>query len=119
VWQFIADNDLSRKAQNVVVYHGEEGCAFHNEEGIPIEVGVQALQDFVEDDRVTLSSTPRGKVAGTLHIGPYQNLPQAHAAVRAWCAENGHELHGLNWEIYGHHTPNIEELETEVCYLLR
>jgi effector-binding domain-containing protein len=118
VWQYIAEKNLSRKGRNVVVYHGEEGCTFHDEVGIPVEVGVQALQDFEATDRILLSRTPGGRVASTLHIGPYQNLPQAHAAVREWCEHNGHELHGLNWEIYGHHNPNSEESETEVCYLL-
>lgn len=118
VWQFISDNNLSRVGHVVVVYHGEEGCTFHDEKGLPIEVGVQMSSEFACNERVEQSSTPAGSVASTLHIGPYQQLPQAHAAVRAWCEENGLQLQGLNWEIYGHHSPKIEELKTEVCYLL-
>jgi effector-binding domain-containing protein len=29
-------------------------------------------------------------------------LAAAHAAVKEWCATNGHELDGTRWEIYDH-----------------
>jgi effector-binding domain-containing protein len=62
---------------------------------------------------------PGGMVATVVHMGPYQKLPEAHAAVRGWCAEHGHALAGPSWEIYGDWTDNPAELRTDVFYLLQ
>ena len=57
-------------------------------------------------------------MATVVHMGPYQKLPEAHMAVRTWCAERGHALGGPSWEIYGDWTDNPVELRTDVFYLL-
>jgi effector-binding domain-containing protein len=66
-----------------------------------------------------LPATPAGTVACTVHMGAYQRLGDAHAAIRAWCAQQQRAFAGPNWEIYGHWTDDPEQVRTDVFYLLR
>ena len=52
-------------------------------------------------------------------MGAYQRLGDAHAAIRAWCAQQQRAFAGPNWEIYGHWTDDPEQVRTDVFYLLR
>jgi effector-binding domain-containing protein len=84
-----------------------------------IECGVEVVQPFAGDGRVFCSSTPAGMVATAAHLGPYDRLGEAHAALRTWCAEKGHALAGPFWELYGHWEDDPSKLRTDVFYLLR
>jgi effector-binding domain-containing protein len=68
---------------------------------------------------VICSSTPAGLVATAVHLGPYNRLGEAHAAVHKWCADHGHVLAGPSWELYGHWTDDPAQLRTDVFWLLR
>jgi len=87
---------------------------------IDIEVGVEVSGPFEEEGEVVRSNTPTGAVVTAVHFGPYQHLGEAHEAIRQWCAANGHQLTGLNWEIYGHWQPewdtNPAAIRTDVFY---
>lgn len=120
VWEFIGEAGLPRTGNNVVVYLPEaDGSCFFDESGIPAQMGVLLEVPFEAKSDVFASATPAGRVATTLHRGPYHNLPAAHAVVHSWCAENGLELVGPNWEVYGHWSENPDELQTDVYYLLK
>ena len=80
---------------------------------------MQVATPFERTGRVVCAVIPGGTVATVVHRGPYQQLPEAHKAVRAWCAEQGYALAGPNWEIYGDWTDNPDELRTDVYYLLQ
>ncbi len=41
-----------------------------------------------------------GPVATAVHVGPYDALPQTHAAIERWIAEHGHRAKGAPWEQY-------------------
>jgi hypothetical protein len=79
-------------------------------------------------DRIWIAERD-GRIAGciaivaadpqTAHLGPYNRLGEAHAAIRKWCADHGHALTGVSWEIYGHWTDDPAQLRTDVFYLLR
>ena len=89
---------------------------------IRLEVGVELHGAFVDDGEVVRSATPAGAVASTTHLGPYGGLGAAHAAVRQWCAANGHTLAGPNWEVFGHWLREWDDdpsrIRTDVYYLL-
>jgi effector-binding domain-containing protein len=109
VWAGIAAAGLSRRCRNVMLYLDD----------VPnVEIGVELLEPATFGGRVVESALPAGRVATTVHRGPYAGLGAAHDAVHAWCAERGQALAGPRWEIYGHHREDPAELETEVCYLL-
>ena len=90
---------------------------------IDLEVGVEVSGAFEDQGEVVRSSTPAGAVATAVHLGPYQHLGEAHDAIRAWCAANGHQLSGLNWEIYGHWQPEWTSdpaaIRTDVFYQVK
>lgn len=110
VWEFFRTSTLPRPGRHLAVYLDCE---------INIEVGVEAAQPFVGDDRVFCSQTPAGTVATTAHIGPYNRLHEAHTAVLKWCADHGRALAGPSWEVYGHWTDDPAQLRTDVFYLLQ
>jgi hypothetical protein len=71
--------------------------------GEHVEVGVE-LDGFDDADGLIASALPGGSTAVGLRVGPLspEGIGEAHDAVRAWCAEHGHEVTGECWEIYGH-----------------
>ena len=106
-----------RGAHNVLVYRGKDSH-LHKDGRIPVEYAVQVARAFADAGDVNSSSTPEGRVATALHAGPYEHLSQTHTAIQKWCAEHGHALAGIDWEIYGDWNDDPEKLETRVCYLL-
>jgi hypothetical protein len=69
--------------------------------GDRVEVGVELSGDAGD---LVASELPSGPTAVGLRVGELspQGIAEAHDAVRAWCAEHGHEVTGECWEIYGH-----------------
>jgi len=97
--------------------------AIYRDEVVNLEVGVELEAAFAGDGQVVGSSIPVGMVASTVHLGPYQRLGQAHAAVKEWCLQNGYALAGPKWEIYGHWLEewinDPSKIRTDVFYLLK
>jgi AraC family transcriptional regulator len=60
---------------------------------------------------------PGGPMAMTMHEGPYDKLPEAHAAIGKWIAAEGLVAAGAAWESYvtdpGDH-PDPKDWKTEV-----
>ena len=110
VWAFFRASQLPHPGRNLAVYLDGE---------INLECGVEVFQPFSGDGQVVCSSTPAGMVATTTHLGPYNRLGEAHAAILKWCSDRGHALAGPNWEVYGHWTDDPSQLRTDVFYLLQ
>ncbi|MGH8144122.1 MAG: GyrI-like domain-containing protein [Steroidobacteraceae bacterium] len=43
---------------------------------------------------------PAGPAALGIHAGPYEQLPETHAAIEKWIEANGHRAAGAPWESY-------------------
>lgn len=110
VWAWARSSNLPRPGRHVALYLDGE---------INLEVGAEMAQPFTGDGQVVCSCTPAGTVATTTHLGPYDRLGEAHAAICRWCAAKGHALAGPNWEVYGHGEDDPAKLRTDVFYLLR
>ena len=80
-----------------------------------LEVGVELTGPFAGHGEVIRSATPGGTVATAVHFGPYNRLPEAHQAIRQWCAKCGYALVGPNWEIYGHWKDEWNSDPTKIC----
>jgi effector-binding domain-containing protein len=97
--------------------------ALYWDDVINLEVGVELEAPFAGHDEVVASATPGGLVATAVHFGPYNRLPEAHHAIRRWCANHGFALAGPNWEIYGHWIhewcDDPSKIRTDVFYLLK
>ncbi|MFI5897141.1 AraC family transcriptional regulator [Actinoplanes sp. NPDC051513] len=103
VWERLHAAGITRGCPNVMLYLDD----------IPhVEVGVLLSAPIPLGDPVVASELPGGRVATTIHRGPYDRLGAAHEAILS----RGLPLAGPRWEIYG---PHQEIPETQISYLLR
>ncbi len=97
--------------------------ALYWDDAINLEVGVELDAPFAGNGEVVGSATPAGAVATATHFGPYNQLGNAHQAIRQWCADHGYALAGPNWEVYGHWLnewcDDPSKIRTDVFYLLK
>jgi effector-binding domain-containing protein len=107
-WDFIKQSGMKSDGHNVAIYRHD--C---------IEAGARVLEKFEGLGEIACVATPSGVTAMVAYLGPYERLGEVHAAIRDWCAENGREMEGTNWEIYGHHEEDPARRRTDVYYLLR
>jgi effector-binding domain-containing protein len=114
VWTFLRANDGLGYGHNLMLYHHPE----RRDLPMDIDFGVQVARSFAAAGGVRCISTPAGEVARTVHIGPYERLPDAHAAIHAWCAANKRKPAGVSWETYGDWTDDPAALATTITYLL-
>ena len=85
------------------------------EAGIPVAPGARGEGDIV------LGELPAGPAATTVHVGPYDNLQHAHAAIEAWLEANNETSAGGPWESYvtdPGEVPNPAEWRTQVVHPL-
>jgi effector-binding domain-containing protein len=112
VWAFIRAAGIERPGRNLALYRECDAGL------LDVEIGVEVEAPFAGDRGVSCSATPAGIVATTLHVGPYDRLGEANAAILRWCRHNRRNPAGASWEIYGHWVADPQKLETQVFYLL-
>ena len=83
------------------------------------DFGVEVTRTFEAAGDVYATETPRGEAAVAVYRGPYNRLNEAHEAIEKWIAANQRDSAGHSWEIYGDPTPNPDDMETMVLYLLK
>ncbi len=114
VWNFILAAGLPKPGRHVAVYLDDQGT---------VEVGAEVSEPFIGNDRVHCSYLPAGRVATTVHLGPYSGLGEAHTAIRHFCNAQGCQLAGVSWEIYGHWeeswNSDSSKIRTDVFHLLQ
>jgi effector-binding domain-containing protein len=115
VWAFLGRHDgLRTDGHNIFVYYHPASP------GDPMEVdfGVEVARAFEGDEEVVFTHTPAGRVASTVHVGPYQGIGDANHAIEAWCAAQRQALGGASWEIYSDPGDDPAINEVRVMYLL-
>lgn len=65
-----------------------------------VEAGFPVEREIDGDGRVEPSALPGGTVAMTTHLGRYEDLEDAYAAIRGWIADHGYKATGPHWEVY-------------------
>jgi len=75
-------------------YYNGDPAAFDTEAGIPFTGSVRATND------VRIAELPGGAAAKTVHVGPYDTLPQEYPRVEAWLAEKAKRPGVGPWESY-------------------
>ncbi|HEY5116926.1 MAG TPA: GyrI-like domain-containing protein [Nakamurella sp.] len=83
-----------------------------------VEIGVELDQPATFDGPIVRSSLPAGRVATTVHHGSYDFLGASHDRLVGWVREQGLELAGPRWEVYGHWHEDPRQLVTALTYLL-
>jgi AraC family transcriptional regulator len=84
-----------------------------------LEAGMPVTAPVDGEGEVLAGTLPAGPAAVTIHHGPYDQLPQAHAVIEAWLAENSLRPAGAPWEVYltdPGELPNPAEWQTEVIW---
>lgn len=109
VWACLRAGGVNRGCPNVMLYLDDTPR---------VEVGVWLRVPCELTGRVVASVLPAGRVARTVHRGPYQDLGEAYRAVSDWCAANGERMTRTRWEVYGPHRDDPRELTTEISWLL-
>lgn len=61
---------------------------------------VDGADKHVPDSEVRIETLPGGPAACTTHVGPYDSLPEAWAAVQKWIEEQWLTPAGAPWEDY-------------------
>jgi effector-binding domain-containing protein len=114
VWGVVRAEKVTGAGRHVALYWDDV---------INLEVGVELDAPFAGHGEVVGSATPAGAVATAVHLGPYDRLPEAHQAIRRWCADHGYTVAGPNWEIYGHWMDEWNndpaKIRTDVFYLVK
>jgi effector-binding domain-containing protein len=67
---------------------------------IDLEIGLPVGGDFAETDTIKRGSLPAGEALAVVHVGPYEGLPGAVAALAEWRVANGRVAGGPYWEVY-------------------
>jgi len=115
VWEFLRQNPgLRTDGHNVFLYHHPA----NREAPMDVDFGVEVSHSFEPSGEISLTTTPAGKVASALHIGPYDRMRETHDAIHAWAKANKMTFAGKSWEIYGGPTDDPSQIETRIEYLL-
>ena len=111
VWDVI-HSDAVAAGRNVMCYLDDRPS---------VEVGAELLAPFAGRGRVMPSALPTGRAAMTVDRGAptAAGIAAAHERALAWCAEQGHPVSEVCWEIYSHHSDDTAAMYTEVYRLLR
>ena len=115
VWEFLRKNPgLRTDGRNFFLYHHPA----NRRSPMDVDFGVEVTREFAASGEVFAAASPAGKVAGALHLGPYDRLGETHGAIHAWAAVRRLTFAGKSWEIYGDWNNDPAKLETRVEYLL-
>lgn len=69
-------------------------------DGIDLEAGIPVQAAFEAGGRVANSELPAGRAVTCWHVGPYEKLSAAHAALAEHLAQQKLEASGGPWEVY-------------------
>jgi effector-binding domain-containing protein len=94
VWRYCRKSGIAPSGPPFTRYH-----SFDNEK-VDIEGGLPVPKPLPAEGRITPGRLPSGEVATTVHMGPYDKLPDAHDALHVWLREHRRDSAGPQWEVY-------------------
>jgi effector-binding domain-containing protein len=94
VGRYLQRSGVSASGPPFARYHAYERDRVDMEAGMPVSGPVTG------GSRVQPSDLPSGSAATVWHVGPYDKLFRAWAALQAWLKENSWEEAGPGWEMY-------------------
>ncbi|MBY8983007.1 MAG: GyrI-like domain-containing protein [Candidatus Lokiarchaeota archaeon] len=116
IFQYIFKNGATPRGPPVAIFYKVD------KKEIDVELGVPIVAPIKEKGKFKLSTTPGGKSAFTLYIGPYEKIDPAYNAIKNWVKDNGYEGTDIWWEVYctnPQENPNPNDWKTEVYYQLK
>ena len=111
----LAEQKLEPAGPPFAKYYGPSTEPFDVEVGFPVETAPQP------SGVVVAGILPAGRVVEMIHVGPYDTLGDAYAAVRAFIATEGLVPGEIAWESYldtPMSTTDVAALRTQLCWVL-
>lgn len=94
VFSHLSANGVAMVAAPFARYHdGADGT-------VDLEAGIPVGGAFSETDTIKARQLPGGEAIATVHVGSYDRLHEAVAALAEWRLANGRVAGGPFWEIY-------------------
>jgi AraC family transcriptional regulator len=115
VFQYAQKNGIALAGRPFTRYTDMSMGSFAIEAGMAVAGPVNGQGDIVP------ATLPGGPAAFTVHMGPYDKLPEAFAAFEGWFASEGVKPGGAPWELYitdpAEH-PDPKDWKTEIYWPL-
>ena len=111
----IASQGVSPAGGALTVYHA------WTEDAVDAEIAFTIEGDFAPQEDVKPGMLPGGKVAFTVHVGPYDQIGAAYEAIQQHAEANGLILADMMWERYltdPADEPDLNKHVTEVFWPL-
>jgi len=88
---------------------------------LDLEIGFPFARKLPGAEPVVAGEIPGGSAASCLHTGPYEELAEAYAALRAWVEANGYSAAGPAYEFYLNDPESTapEALRTQIVFPLK
>lgn len=115
VMQYAKELGVRPSGAPFAAYHGMAG------QYMEMEIGWPFTQSLPGNARIQSGEIPAGRAATCIHIGPYEQLGSARAALNQWVLENGCAATGVAYEFYLHdpRTTPPEKLKTKIVFPLK
>lgn len=116
VWRYVRKAGVTPAGPPFTRYHGFE------DDRVDIEGGLPVPRPLPSEGRVAAGTLPGGEVASTVHLGPYDKLPDAHDALHVWLQEHRRDSAGPQWEVYWTdpgHEPDPTKWKTELMWPIK
>lgn len=102
---------------------GAPFVAYYNEDmqNLDIAIGFPVARKLPGQDTIQAGEMPAGRMATCLHVGPYDKVEPAYAALTQWIGEQGYQATGVAYEVYlndPQQTPP-EMLQTQILFPLK
>lgn len=103
----LAKAAAAAQAQNVkpgaavVLYHNSAERNMMSEGGGDVDIGFLVEADPAPRDDARVVTITSARCLTTTHVGPYDGLPAAHAAIHRHAGAEGLRITGMDWEDYG------------------
>lgn len=90
-------------------------------EALDVEMGFPVISDDTGEGRIKTGEIPAGKVAATVHVGPYTKLEESYNKLIGYVKDQGLEVTEWMYEYYLNSPMEVkeEELQTEICYPIK
>mgnify|MGYP000751859819 CR=1 FL=1 len=111
-------------AQKGIALAGAPYAMYYNMdmEALDLEMGFPVTEVLMGSGRITAGKIPGGKIATTIHTGPYDTLEKSYIELMGFVKEKGLAVHEQwMYEYYLNSPMEVapQELQTQICYIIK